>query len=116
MGNGINQNISGTDTITAIISLDTFVSLDPNLQNKIIDTVHNDKDKDGGILGKLLGAKRENASIHIGFIICVLFTIILVLELIHSYCIEGDINMDFINVIVPVITLSIGYIFGKGSN
>ena len=45
MGNGINQNLNETDTITSIISSDTFVSLDPNLQNKIIDTVHNDRER-----------------------------------------------------------------------
>ena len=116
MGNGINQHLNEPDTITSIISSDTFVSLDPNLQNKIIDTVHNDREKDGGVVGKFLGNKSANASINISFILCVLLVLILIMDFIHSYFINESINMELVNKIIPVITLSIGYIFGKGSN
>ena len=116
MGNGISQNYSGIDTITSIIGSETFLSLDSDMQNKIIDTVHNDKEKDGGVMGKLLGTKASNASMHIGFILCVLLIILLGIDFVHSYFVGESINMDLVNTIVPVITLSIGYIFGKGSN
>lgn len=116
MANEINHNLSGTDTITSIIESDTFVNLNPNLQNKIIDTVHNDKEKDGGVMGKFLGTRPANASMHIGFIICVFLILILIIDFFHSYAINKDINMDLVNQIIPVLTLSMGYIFGKGSN
>ncbi|MBQ2961096.1 MAG: hypothetical protein IJE09_07735 [Oscillospiraceae bacterium] len=116
MANGINQNLNGVDSITSIIGSETFLSLDTDIQNKIIDTVHNDKEKDGGVMGKFLGTKPANASMHIGFILCVLLVLLMGIDFVHSYIVNESINMDLVNTIVPVITLSIGYIFGKGSN
>ena len=51
MGNGVNQSLNGTDPISAIMESENFVNLDQNLQNKIIDTVYSDKEKDGGVMG-----------------------------------------------------------------
>lgn len=116
MGNGINQNLNESDAIASIISSGTFVSLDPNLQNKIIDTVYNGREKDGGVVGKFLGNKFANAAINISFILCALLVLILIIDSIHSYLISESINMDLVDRIIPVITLSIGYIFGKGSD
>lgn len=114
MKNEITQNLNQTDTITSIISSDTFLNLDSNIQNKIIDTVHNDKEKDGGVMGRFLGTKSTNASMHIGLILSILLVILIGIDFFHSYSVKESINMDLVNSIVPVITLSIGYIFGKG--
>ena len=116
MANGINQTQNNVDTITSIISSEKFLSLESDIQNKIIDTVHNDKEKDGGVMGKFLGTKTANVSMHIGLIICILLIILVAMDIIHAYFTDKTINMDLINLLVPVITLSIGYIFGKGSN
>lgn len=77
MKNEISQNLNQTDTITSIISSDTFLNLDSNIQNKIIDTVHNDKEKDGGVMGRFLGTKSTNASMHIGLILSILLVILI---------------------------------------
>lgn len=116
MGSTVNQNLNELDSIASVVNSENFVNLDPNIQNKIIDTMHNDKEKGGGLIGKLLGNKLINASINMSFIICILFIIIMIIDLIHSYCVNENINMDLINIIVPVIMTSIGYIFGKGVN
>ncbi len=116
MGNGVNQSLNGTDPISAIMESENFVNLDQNLQNKIIDTVYSDKEKDGGVMGKFLGNKPANASMNICLILCVLLIVILVVDIIHSYHVGESINMDLVNTVVPVITLSMGYIFGKGSH
>lgn len=116
MGNGVNQNLNGTDPISVIMESENFVNFDQNLQNKIIDTVYNDKEKDGGVMGKFLGNKPTNASMNICLILCVLLIIVLVVDIIHSYCVGKSINMDLVKTVIPVIALSMGYIFGKGSH
>ena len=116
MANGVNQNLTGTDSIAAIIESENFLNLDQNLQNKVIDTVYSDREKDGGVMGKFLGNKPANASMNIGLILCVLLIIVLLVDIIHSYCVGESINMELVNTVVPVITLSMGYIFGKGSH
>ena len=116
MGNETNQNQTEVSSIATLLEKDTFTTLDINLQNKIIDTVHTDKDKDGGIMGKFLGTRPANVSMHIGFILCGVLLLLLAGDWIRSCVINQSINMDLVNVIVPVVTLFFGYIFGKGSN
>ena len=107
MADGLNHNINDHDSITTILSSKNFLNLDVNIQNKIIDTMHTDKEKDGGFMGKFLGTKSSNLSMHIALIV--------IIDMIHSYIIGNNINMDLISLIIPVVTLSLGYIFGKGS-
>ena len=116
MANGINQNLVGADALTAIVSSDNFVKIDPDMQNKIIDTVHSNIEKDGGVMGKFLGNRPTNASMHISLLLCMFLIIILLVDTIHSYCVGENINIELVNVVVPVISLSLGYIFGKSSN
>lgn len=116
MENEINRNLNDTDSITSILSSENFLNLDPNLQDKIINTVYNGREKDGGVVGKFLGNRFSNAAINISFILCALLVLILIIDSIHSYVISQSINMDLVDRIIPVITLSIGYIFGKGSD
>lgn len=114
MTNGINQHLDETNYITSIISSETFVNLDPNLQDKIISNAYNDKEKDGGFMGRFLGNRFANAAVNISFILCVLLVLVLIIDSIHPYSINEGINMDLVDRIIPVVTLSIGYIFGKG--
>lgn len=116
MENGINQHLNEIDSITSILSSENFLNLDPNLQNKIINTVYNGRAKDGGVVGKFLGNRFSNAAINISFILCALLVLVLIIDSIHSYFINESINMDLVDRIIPVISLSIGYIFGKGSH
>ena len=114
MGNGVNQNLNGTDPIAVIIESENFLNFDQNLQKKIIDTVYSDKEKDGGVMGKFLGNKPANASMNISLILCALLIVVLIADFIHSLCVSESINMELVKTVVPVITLSLGYIFGKG--
>lgn len=116
MENGINQHLNEKDSITSVINSDNFVNLDLNLQNKIIDSVNNDRDKDSGFVGKFLGNSFSNATVNIIFIVCTLLVLVLIIDSIHSYSINKGINMDLVDKIIPAITLSIGYIFGKDSH
>ena len=98
MSNSLNTNNEPL-SLSTIISSQTFLNLDPDLQNKIIDTVHTDKEKDGGIMGKFLGTKSSNVSMHIALILCALLIIIIFIDMIHSYFVGSEINMDLINLI-----------------
>lgn len=114
MADGLNNDIINHDIIS-ILSSDNFLNLNVDIQNKIIDTMHTDKEKDGGIMGKFLGTKSSNLSMHIALIICIMLLIIVIIDMIHAYIVGNNINLDLINLIIPVITLSLGYIFGKGA-
>ena len=72
------------------------------------------KNKELGWIGVVLGAS-ENSSKNISALICVILLLAIIAMSCWVYKIDGD--KDFIGklwqMILPVITLSLGYIFGK---
>ena len=48
---------------------------------------------------------------HIALIICCLLILIVIIDMIHSYIVGNNINMDLISLIIPVVTLSLSDIF-----
>ena len=96
-----------TDKICNVAQSEEFVSLNPKIQEKVIDSLtRNDSTgQEGGFMGKFLGTKKENAAMNIALIICFLLVII------------GAISQfgekDYWEVIIPAITTALGYIFGK---
>lgn len=113
----INDKALSTNNINGIPEK-SFNKLNDEQKN-IILTGHNDtniKEKEGGTLGKFLGTNTKNASIHIAFIISIILVGYCGIDLLHSFCPKVNINIDIWERIIPVITLALGYIFGKGEN
>lgn len=110
MSNNQNSNL-----ITVLAESDSFHNLDPMIQKQIIDAIAQDKDKTGGFMGKLLGNKPANLAIHTVLILCLALLLVVVIDNLHAYHVGENINMDLISIIIPVISLAIGYIFGRGS-
>ncbi len=117
MENKINKNAVDTAVINGIPEK-SFNKLSDEQKN-IVLTGNNDinrKDKDAGKFGKLLGANPQNAAIHIAFIICGVLLLFCIIDLIHSFYPEQELTSEMWNLIFPIITLALGYIFGKGEN
>lgn len=114
--NGINTNLNSEGSITALVGSDNFVNLDSNLQGKIIDSMNEEKAQRGGFMGTFLGTDPTNVSMHIALILCGLLVLLLAIDFIHAYCTGQEINMELVSQFIPVVTLSLGYIFGKGSS
>lgn len=117
MADKINKNTVPDGTINGI-SESSFDKLNDD-QKQIVLAGNNDvvnKEKDAGRMGKLLGASTKNASIHTALLICVGLLIICIVDLIHSYVPDSKLTSEVWNLIFPVITLALGYIFGKGED
>lgn len=89
-------------------------SLSPKLQSKLINAIYGDKK--GGWLGGFLGTHTSNLAMHIAFIICAVLLAIVIADFIRICVISESFDYELLNIIVPVITLTLGYIFGKSSN
>ena len=113
--NKLNAELNTSGSLTSLVTSKTFVNLDQDLQNKIIESVAKENTKKGGLMGKFLGTDSANASMHISLILCGLLILLLAIDFFHAYHVQKNINMDLVSTIIPVITLSLGYIFGKGS-
>lgn len=101
--------------LASLLESDSFLKLDPTIQKQIISAVKTDNEKSGGLIGKLLGIKRDNLAIHAILIICLALLLLIVLDNLHAYFTGSEINMELVNIIIPVITLAIGYIIGNSA-
>lgn len=94
------------DSIIDIISSEGFTGLSNDMQEKVLNSIDTGKGNEGGLMGKFFGNKKENASMNIALIICLLLAII------------GSISMwcdhECWDVIIPAIMTSVGYMFGVG--
>lgn len=117
MADTINKNTVPDGTINGI-SESSFDKLNDD-QKQIVLAGNNsvvNKEKDAGKMGKFLGANTKNASIHIALLICIALLILCIIDLLHSYTPEQKLTSEVWNLIFPVITLALGYIFGKGKD
>lgn len=117
MSNHINQDFSNLgSSLIGIANEKIFVKLDKDIQKNIINNLAeaDAAKRDAGAFGQILGTNTKNVVIHAGLLICIILVIVLIMDCLHAYCADQGINMDLVNVIIPVITLYLGYIFGKG--
>lgn len=113
MTGGNENRLNAGNELIDIIRTESFPTLDLETKHQVIEAHSNEKARSGGIMGRFFGTRPESTAIYIGFIL----TIVLVLFLLGVVCFvktpDGNINMDLVNRLVPLITLSIGYTFGK---
>lgn len=76
----------------------------------------NSKTIDGGWFGKVFGTNTKNSSIHIALVLCVILLLFCGVDMVHSLMNDCPISGDIWNSVLPIITLSLGYIFGKGKS
>lgn len=104
--NRLSNDYVSKDSVAAVVGMENFSKLSEETQKAVIDKVAVNTDRDGGYMGKFLGNKKDNAAMHIAFILCVLlFGIGIICNLFGK---------DYWNAIIPSITTVIGYMFGKG--
>ena len=101
--------------LASLLESDFFLKLDPAIQKQIINAIKTDTEKSGGLLGKFLGTKRDNLAVHAVLILCLALLLLIILDNLHAYKMGLEINMELINIIIPVITLAIGYIIGNSA-
>ena len=102
--NRINSNQVKEDAISAQMKPEVLNAMTEESQKTAINTVREvyNKERDGGILGKLLGTNKVNVSMHITLIICVSLIVL-------GFFIS---DKDVWDKILTLIAASVGYIFG----
>lgn len=106
MASKLNNNLSGSDNITSVISSEKFGEYDAELQKEILNKMDDSQKRDGGFMGKLFGNKKELASMNIALILCVLL-------LLTTAFVKSE---QLWNGVLPVVGTALGYIFGKGGD
>lgn len=116
MASKLNNNFSDNGNIPSIISSDKFGEYDAEMQREILKKMDESQKRDGGLMGKLFGNKKELASMNIAVFICSILLLICAIDVIHSICTNGEIHMNLITTMIPVVSLALGFVFGKGES
>lgn len=102
------------------VDVDNFIKLDPELQNKIVESIKENSEKENkrknGKVAEIFGSNTQNISLYITALICIILLLIGLIYLFISPDKKNSENIEFWNLIIPVISLSLGYIFGKSKN
>ena len=106
-----NIQLEKSNSLSNILASGDFFTLSPDIQKQVLCYTQDNIKLEAGFLGRLFGTK--NTGIHVAFTLCCLFLFIIVLDMLHSYWKGGNANLDFVSLIMPFFTLSLGYIFGK---
>ena len=114
MPNQINSNPE-SNGFEDFVGSKEFSKLNPDIQAQIVNAVGGNKEKDGGVIGKFLGTKAKNACISIAFIVCILMVTMIILVFFTSHTDSKEFCSDLIQIFISIISVSVGYIFGKDS-
>lgn len=106
MASKLNNNLSGSDNITSVISSEKFGEYDAELQKEILKKMDESQKRDGGIMGKIFGNKKELTSMNIALTLCAFLLLAAVL-------VKSE---QLWNGVLPVVGAALGYIFGKGGD
>lgn len=114
MANKINSGFSDGNSVVELISTENFANYPQEVQNRILDSIENGRQRDGGFVGKFFGTKKEITSMNIAAVICILLILICGMDI--GYCIfaKAELHMELISTIIPVVSLALGFIFGRG--
>ena len=100
--------------ITELVTSETFQNIPENIQEKALNSIENQNQNEGGRMGKFFGTKKENAAMNIAFVICCILFVFCLIDIIHAIIYDKSAYTELIKAILPIITLTLGYIFGKG--
>ena len=110
--NSVNDKLNHGN-ISDFVSPESFVKLDQEIQAQIINSVQDNKKQEAGLLGKIFGTKPVNIAMNIAFIICAILLLFVTIDIIRACILNQSFNLELFEKILPVITLSLGYIFGR---
>lgn len=107
------------EDLSGLIGSNGFDKLNDELKGQAISAFlearADSKDKETGILGKLFGNKSENISLYIAFIISMSLILVGLIYICFSPEYKQNSNLEFWQIIGPIITGALGYIFGAGA-
>lgn len=94
-------------------------ALNDKLKNQILKTYSQEAEKNrsflSGLMGRLFGNSPSHISMYIAFIISVLLILVGLIYILIEPDYKVNTNVEFWQIIGPIITGALGFIFGKGT-
>lgn len=114
MGDKDDKNVSNTNSVIEVVSSDNFCNLSDGMQEKVLNSISDSSQKDGGKMGKIFGNNRTIAAMNIVFTICALLLLLCIIDIICALAQGRSAYTELTKNVIPIISLAIGYLLGKG--
>lgn len=112
------KNIN-SEILCDLLKSPEFMSLSDDLKITTLENLKNifkdETKKDAGIMGKLFGNRAENTSLYIAFIVATLLITVGLIYIFFPPEYKATTNSEFWQIIGPIISGTLGYIFGSSS-
>lgn len=105
----IGDNVA--QEFSELFKSELFASASDDVKKATIENITISKQKENGLMGILLGSKMPNIAVYSALILCI--SLIIMSTLIAFFCNCSEFFLELLKIIVPVITMSLGYMFGK---
>lgn len=109
----INTTNEGSNPITEVVNNKNFVKILPEMQSKVIDNVAQTHKLEIGFMGKLLSTRMPNMAVYSSFLLCIVLLCFALMCILLSKYFCTSFIMELTKIIIPVVTMSLGYMFGK---
>lgn len=113
MSDYIDKAPLSDEVLTSLANPEVLNQLSESNQKVLIEGIEKSKDKDGGLMGKLFGNRKENAAMNIAFWLCIILLLFCFLDIMRMILTGGNAYSDLVKNVIPIISLTIGYILGK---
>ena len=101
--------------LTRIVLTDDYRKLSSEIQNRTIESLETLKQMESGQIGKILGTRLPNMARDGSCVLSMFFALLILICVCALMC--GKLSVEFVlegmKLTIPVITMSLGYMFGK---
>lgn len=118
MSDSTGQVVGSTknEDLSNVLGPVTFGMLTENQKNIVLTNAFPKVETYGGLLSRFLGHRPKNVILNITFLICALLLIFIIVDTVIGYIQNRSVNLELVDRIFPMLTLALGYLFGKNSN
>ena len=110
------SKIQNHSSITDLVNSNNFPKMTEELQTTALTSVEKERTSESGMFGKMFGTKKENMAINVAFCMCLLIFILCIADMVRAFKCGESGYTELVKGCIPVFTLTLGYIFGKGNS
>ncbi len=101
--------------LTRLVLTGDYRKLSDEIQNRTIESLETLKQLESGQIGKILGTRLPNMAIYGSFVLSMFFALLILICVCALMCekLSVEFVLEGMKLTIPVITMSLGYMFGK---
>ncbi len=110
----INKNTN--DSLRDLLNSENLDKLSDEAQLAAVKGILDNQGKDDGASGHLFGNVKDNILLYSAFWLCIVLLIFCAIDILRAICCGKSAYTDLVENVIPVITLTLGYMLGQNKD